>query len=236
MRLVQFLKQGILSLLFPPYCLVCDRRQESTETRVCAECWRSLVPCPPEMQAEKELPPYLDAIYSVFIFDDKMQLIIHALKYNGYRSLGLELGRLVGRKLKARFTLDGMTTLVPIPLHPIKQRERGYNQAALIARGIKEVTGMAVDEKVLKRIKNTKTQTQLSAAERQVNVEGAFALKSNSFQAGQTFILIDDVITTGATMSAAARVLKEAGAVKIIGVSVAAPTSKNNPGLDAEVN
>jgi ComF family protein len=197
---------------------------ERAGERVCPNCWGALELLSPEARLSKKLPPSLDEIHPVYVFEEKIQKIIHALKYQGYRSLGLRLGELVGKQLFDKIHREANISLVPIPLHPIKLRERGYNQAALIARGISLVTHTPVEEKIIRRIKNTKTQTQLSAAERQENMAGAFALgKRSLIRPDQTIILVDDVLTTGATLSAAATILRQSGIGQIIGVTVATP-------------
>lgn len=230
MRIWKDLWQGLIDLLFPPFCIVCEKPLEQAERRVCANCWQALELVTPELRECKELPLALDAIYPVYVFDDRIQTIIHALKYRGYRSLGLRLGELVGKQLLNEIHREDGVSLVPIPLHPIKLRERGYNQAALIARGISTVTHTPVEEQIIRRIKNTKTQTQLSAAERQENMAGAFSIGDRSLiKPDKTIILVDDVLTTGATMSAAAAILKQAGIGKVIGVAVATPLMTESP-------
>jgi ComF family protein len=113
--------------------------------------------------------------------------------------------------------------LVPIPLHRRKLRERGYNQAELIAGGMCEVTGIPVRSDLVRRMKFTQTQTMLSLEERKKNMDDAFEVRASELRQikGKTVILIDDIITTGATIESCGRELRQAGATKIIAASSA---------------
>jgi len=165
----------------------------------------------------------IDELVASFVFEKEgsFQHIAHALKYSGVQSLGIELGRRLGGVindwgLRADY-------VVPIPLHKRKLRERGYNQAELIARGVSAATGIPVRSGIVGRKRFTQTQTALSLEERQKNVKDAFELKVSDFSEvrDKTFVLIDDVITTGATIEACGRELREAGATCIIAASSA---------------
>jgi ComF family protein len=165
----------------------------------------------------------VDDVVSAFVFtkEGAFQHIAHALKYTGYQSIGLELGRRLGSAILAQKIHADV--IVPIPLHARKLRERGYNQAELIAHGASEVTSIPVRADLVQRSKFTHSQTTLSLDERQKNVEDAFALRrpDSSEIRGKTFILVDDVITTGATIEACGRALREAGASCLIAASSA---------------
>jgi len=214
---------GFLSLFFTPLCLVCDRRLEDPKAVVCEECWNKLQPIPPEKSDRKDFLENLDEIISVFVFDELFQKIVHALKYQGKRSIGVELGIRMSAFLQLENIDKSSTILTPIPLHPIKMRERGYNQSDLISTGMRKVLGIPVNTGILRRIKNTQTQTQLNANERKENMDAAFGIGKCFDKDGiATVILVDDVFTTGSTMNAAAKVLRENGIGKIIGITAAA--------------
>jgi ComF family protein len=167
----------------------------------------------------------ISRLVSLYHFEKEgtLQSVIHQLKYDGMTRLGVELGRKLGEKLLAdpvRTTIDGV---IPVPLHSTKQRERGYNQSEYIARGIREVTNIPVYASVLKRHKYTASQTQLTAVERKENVGDAFAIykRARGNVEGKTYLIVDDVITTGATIEACAEQLKNSGALEVIAGSVA---------------
>ena len=148
-------------------------------------------------------------------------MIVHNLKYAGVQALGLELGRRLGKIVVERGI--HADAIIPIPLHRRKLRERGYNQAELIARGVSEVSDIPVRCDLVRRKKYTKTQTVLSLNERRENMEDAFEvapIKRTEVE-NEQFIVIDDVVTTGSTMIACADVLRASGAVGVIGASAA---------------
>jgi ComF family protein len=160
----------------------------------------------------------------VYVYDERVQGIIHALKYQGFRSLGIVLGELIASRVKSKIKIEPNTILVPVPLHPIKYRERGYNQSYFIAKGLGNILDLNIRYNMLKRIKNTITQTHLSALERHQNMKNAFKLMAGvDFSQIENAILVDDVFTTGATLNSAAGVLKSAGVDSVIGVTVTAP-------------
>ncbi len=218
-----------LDFIFPPVCISCNRTLADGSQRVCDTCWDSI------QRVTKVHPLYLETrtklieggavndLVSVFVFEKEgaFQHIAHALKYSGYESIGRELGRRIGSTIKVwDITAD---ILIPIPLHKAKQRERGYNQAELIARGISKSTGIPVRTDIVRRRKHTQTQTQLSLDERRANMDDAFeiARPSHAVLKGKICILVDDVITTGATINSCARELIDAGAKSVIAASAA---------------
>ncbi len=223
-RFINDIFRGISSLLFPVACIVCKRRMNETQSLVCESCWRNISYLSPDIIKSKPVPDNIDMMIPVFVFDELVQTIIHFLKYNGFKSLGIELGKKVSTKVKNQIPVSNETVLIPVPLHPVKYRERGYNQSNYIAIGIAEILGLTIHRRLLKRIKNTETQTQLSATERQKNMQDAFEIADGVDLSGiHCAVLIDDVFTTGSTLNSAAGVLKKRGVKKVIGVTVAAP-------------
>jgi ComF family protein len=178
-----------------------------------------------EMQKRLTESSRISKLMSLYHFekDGTLQSIIHQLKYEGMTKLGVELGRKLGQKLLTELINSPVDGIVPVPLHPTKLRERSYNQSEFIARGVREVTGLPVYTSLLKRHKYTSSQTQLNAPERKENVGDAFSLNKRYLLSveGKTFLIVDDVITTGATSEACAEVLLKSGASKAIACSVA---------------
>jgi len=139
------------------------------------------------------------------------QLLIR-LKYKGETQIGIELGQWFGAALIKAPLYQTIDAIVPVPLHPKKERKRGYNQSELFAQGIALSTGWALETEVLKRNRHTATQTKLNREERRQNVAGAFALCNPERIAGKHILLVDDVLTTGATLhTCAAELLKAPG-------------------------
>jgi ComF family protein len=154
--------------------------------------------------------------------DGPLQRLIHLLKYGGMTSIGAELGARLA-ETPVCGALSGADAIVPVPLHRAKFRERGYNQSAFIARGIASVTGQTILERALLRNRFTPSQTALGVPQRRANMPGAFSVppRRRSDVGGKCILLVDDVITTGATLHACATALQSAGAVRIIGCALA---------------
>jgi ComF family protein len=138
--------------------------------------------------------------------------LIHRYKYR--RALWFEpfLAGLLVEQASASLREEGWDMIVPVPLHPLKQSEREFNQAERLGRRLSAATGLPLNSRVLRRVEFTRTQTKLSRAERAANVRKAFALKNGEPIRGRKIVLVDDVFTTGATTSACARLLLRAGA------------------------
>ena len=161
----------------------------------------------------------IDGICSPFRFDGAVRQAIHQLKYRNVKALAAPLAQLMGEYLM-RSPLP-VEVLVPVPLHPRRLRQRGYNQASLLARELAKIGLIPLVEGVLIRLHDTPAQTRTqSAEERQNNVARAFFCRGREFE-GKRILLIDDVCTSGATLDACATALKAAGAASVWGLTVA---------------
>ncbi|MBX7042328.1 MAG: hypothetical protein K1X85_05450 [Ignavibacteria bacterium] len=151
-----------------------------------------------------------------------MSRIIHAVKYSGFRDAGTFLGKLIGIEIIKR-KIDLPDVLIPVPLHPGRLRERGYNQSMQICKGISKVTGSKIDGKLVARSRYTETQTKLGREERAENVLNAFSIQPGRAKeiTGMSIMIADDVITTGATINEIAKLLREKDCGKITAVSAA---------------
>jgi ComF family protein len=211
----------LVAVLAPP-CAVCGRVLDRPLCgAVCDHCFSTIsigsVAAP--------LPPSLSVIAAIGAYDGALRDILHALKYDGRRSAAPRLSELMAAS--GRLVLTGADLVVPVPLHRRRLRHRGFNQAADLARGL----GVTV-RPVLRRVRPTRAQVELPAAERQSNVAGAFATKRRCARhiAGRVVVLVDDVATTGATLEACARVLRAAGARDVRALTaarVATPSSRS---------
>ncbi len=217
-----------LDFVFPPTCLGCGNLLSGTEHHVCTPCWDSIPRLhgahPLYCQTRDRLvdTEVIADLVSVFLFEQAgvVQALAHALKYSGFRSVGRTMGYELGSAL-VRSGI-GADLLIPVPLYRSKLRERGFNQAEEIALGAADVTGIQVRNDVLSRIRATRTQTKLDHTQREKNVAGAFSVSvSPSGIANLRCVLIDDVITTGATIGACAQELTDFGARSVIAASVA---------------
>lgn len=218
---------ALLSVLVAAPCAACGQTLEQpTLGPVCPTCWRSVLPLTPPLcdACGDPLPAWrtisgplaqcarcrrstrhVDRARAVGLYEGALRAIVHALKYDGRRSLAVPLATLM--RERAGDLLDGVSVAVPVPLHPARRRERGFNQAADLAKHL----GLPVCP-ALRRVRATLAQAALPAARRHGNVRGAFAATHAAAQfRGGTTLLVDDVSTTGATLEACARALKEEG-------------------------
>lgn len=218
---------AVLSVLFAPACAACDRPLDSpSRGPVCEHCWRSILPLTPPLcdacgdplatwrtidGVDRRCPRcrrqmrLIAMTRAVGSYDGALRAIVQAFKSDGRRSLAAELGRLM--RTRGADVLAGAEVAVPVPLHRSRRRERGFDQAADLARHV----GLPVVH-ALRRLRPTAVQASLPAARRHANVRDAFALERSRVSLdGRIVVLIDDVSTTGATLEACARALGEAG-------------------------
>jgi ComF family protein len=155
-----------------------------------------------------------------------LQRALHRLKYHRQAHIGLQLGRLLGAQLKRSPLFRSVEAIVPVPLHPDKEQIRGYNQSALIASGVSEMMGIPALNGALERRRFSESQTRKRRMERFDNVEEVFALAQPEAVADKHILLVDDVLTTGATLEACSRALLSAPNVRLSMATVAIATPK----------
>jgi len=218
--------RALLDIIFPPVCLLCGEsslkkgfceaclmliEKERITTPICSTCGTPF-PSPKGVDHEcgrclKERPHFKSA-RSAFVYDGRLLNAIHRFKYGGDTSLAVPLARSVLGALAP----SNNCLVVPVPLHPKKLKARGFNQSLLIARELARLTGFPVSYDNLKRARDTGQQVGLKSLERNKNVAGAFILQDPVAFKDKKALLVDDVITTGATINECARLLKNAGA------------------------
>lgn len=220
------LDKSIRDILSPDTCLICNEKlvsHNNTFTFLCELC-NSEFPDPPD-------PDYIlnrfisnihkDEIaiskaFSLFSVqdNDKMFELIHLFKYNGFRRIGMELGKELGLCIKDANTYK-YDFILPVPIHNARKRERGFNQSEIISVSISDVIDAPADFYTLKRTRYTKTQTLLTEDQRKTNVQGVFSVPKNENIQNTYILLVDDVLTTGSTINSAAICLLESGARKV---------------------
>ena len=202
----------LLDLLLPRICPVCGRVLLKGEKQLCLKCL-SEIPFTyfwtwSGNPAENRFLGKVDIVRaaSLFYYRDGScyKNIIHLFKYKGRRKLGKFMGEMLGEKLLSNGIYEDIDVIIPVPLHPLKRWKRGYNQAEIIALAIGNVIRKPVDCSTLVRRRYTVSQTRKSASQREKNVAGAFRIKSHSLLKGRHILLVDDVLTTGATLSSCA--------------------------------
>ena len=160
---------------------------------------------------------------SIFYFekDNILQNIIHQIKYKNEKKLGIFMGKLMGLKINDLIKAHNIDFMIPMPIHPKKEKKRGYNQAALLCVGINSIIKLDYIENAIVKIQHTETQTKKSRIERWRNVEQVFNVPNPQMILGKNILIIDDVITTGASTEACGQILLEHGAnsISICGLS-----------------
>jgi ComF family protein len=213
LRVSSGLADAAAVMLLAPLCAACrDPLERPTRGAVCDGCWAAITPltrlgCEP-------LPPLIRLATAIGPYDDRLRDIVHALKYDARPTIAKGLAARM-REAGAEVLADAFA-VVPVPLHRSRQRARGFNQAALLARHL----GVPMAD-VLVRTRRTESQADLPAARRHANVRNAFGLRPRVSFAGRIVVLIDDVSTTGATLNACAAALREAGASEVRALTAA---------------
>jgi len=220
---------NLLDFVFPKVCILSEKNiaKDNTNQFIDDEILSLLKKL--ELTEQSLLKRKIDHsfAFSLYVFEPNsyVQKLIHSIKYEGFKSLGIFSGELLGKELLMNNlnSLKNYDCIIPVPLHISKQRERGYNQSELIAKGLSGKIGVPVNDKVIQRIKNTKSQTHLSIEKRKANVENAFQINKefHGFINCKKVILVDDVITTGSTMKELLKTVKKAKAESIFVLSLA---------------
>jgi ComF family protein len=210
-------------LFFPKICGGCDVSLVKGEYHLCLHC-RTALPFT-NFENIKDNPVEklfigrvnIEFATSLFFFSqtERVQNILHNIKYNEQKELAIYIGKIFGERLQNNSYLNSVNTIIPVPLHPQKEHLRGYNQSALFAEGMNEVLNLDIQENNLVRIVNTYTQTKKSRLERVENMEKAFTVKNPEKLNNKHVLLIDDVLTTGATLEACALSLTEQANCKV---------------------
>lgn len=228
---------AVLAVVLAPACAACEELlARPLDGPVCDRCWSSILPLTPPLcdvcgdplpswrtisvplarcPRCRRMPRQVDRARAVGEYDGVLKAVVHALKYDGRRSLARPLASLM--RVRGAALVAAAECVVPVPLHPSRRRARGFNQASDLANemGLPVVHG-------LRRVRATATQTSLPAGRRHANVRGAFVATGEARRLLQkTVMLVDDVSTTGATLEACARALKEAGVRDVLALTAA---------------
>ena len=213
------MKDSLLHFLFPHTCCGCSADILPEESTLCLHCLHALPETcfewhpsnPVEKMFWGRLPLQSASATYYFTKESLVQHLMHQLKYKGNKALGIQLGMLMGEALKksGRFTADA---LIPLPLFPAKEKRRGYNQATVLCEGIAAILQIPVWDHAVQRPEHTETQTKKGRVERWKNMEGKFVVSEPALLEHKKIILVDDVVTTGATLeSCGAELLKIPG-------------------------
>jgi len=223
---------GLIDFLYPPVCLCCGHFLENSRELICAACFDGIDEldfpfcsnCRQFIENKAGCGDCDETAIPVFClghFTDELQKAIHSFKYHGFRKLSGELAGRLMNKFASNISKVGADCIIPIPLHIMREKSRGFNQAALLADIIGERIGIPVVTDVLFKVRRTRDQAKLDPEQRRKNIEGAFEVHDHSLK-DKKVIIVDDVVTTGATVNEAAATLRRAGARPVAVCAVAA--------------
>lgn len=221
---------GFSELLFPNICVVCNDLLIGTETGICSICWNNMPYSPWRFNDQN---PIVKALWGRSLFHAGFHLlsyrkgsiasrVIHSIKYENQQYLAEMMGRQIGLELRNNSFLVPLDGIVPIPMHPKKQKFRGYNQAELLAKGISEVISKPVISGLLTQTRQTHTQTAKGREDRSMNTGNKYLCNVNfSFNSLKHVLLVDDVMTTGSTLQAAEMAIRQNYSVQNLQLSIA---------------
>jgi ComF family protein len=238
---VRFLLKSLADFIYPPICYGCDTEVEeglvcegcrlalfTHELAVCPKCHR---PCTrtAETCGQCRIPFSLSRVRALGLYVPPFDKLVQAFKYSGKTKVGELLGRALAVLVEQDEVLSAADAVCPVPLHPARLRERGFNQSLLLAAAISMSTRIPLAE-FLVRARNTATQTRKTThKDRLKNLADAFRLRPDAGVGGKRILLVDDVMTTGATLDQAARELLKGGAASVLGAVVAAAHAGGSP-------
>ena len=219
----------LLQLFFPRTCLSCKEILSEGEKYICHRCLAKLPYTGYRLDDKndiyKQIIPFveIEAATSLLFFSKQgmVQELMHQLKYKGHQEIGTLFGEILGNRILKENPLLNIDLVVPVPLHPKKLKQRGYNQLTEFGKKLSEKLQAGFEENLLLKIKQNETQTKKNALERKQNVKGMFGLNNPGRFKNKHILLIDDVITTGATLVEAAGELKKTEAIKISVATIA---------------
>ena len=215
MQVLKTILSDTLHLFYPHVCTGCGSDLLQEDDLLCLRCINNLPKTNFALFSDNPIEKIfvgrirLEAAHSEFYFskDSIIQQLIHQLKYKGNKAIGIYLGELMGKSLLVSNRFNNIDTLIPLPLYTDKEHKRGYNQAAIICDGMAGVMNIPVSKNIALRQRYTDTQTKKHRIERWENVAGSFIIMDENKLKGKSVLLVDDVVTTGATLEACGSML-----------------------------
>ena len=219
---------AFFDFFIPRFCPSCNKKLLPEETAICTGCLSSIQKADSErLETEFERKfassGIISGFTSLYVFekDKALQALIHSIKYNKRFLNAKYLGMLISENLGEQIRSWNIDYICPVPLHPLRKADRGFNQSFYIGLGIGKKLKIPVKKNTVKRARYTETQTNLTLKEREINISNAFKAKRKKIIKNKNFLIIDDVITTGATVRECGKALLNCGAVNVYACSAA---------------
>lgn len=215
--------EWLLNIIYPPRCIFCTKIMHFlTDIEVCEKCACNLPFKNKNKVLYKKLDnKYIDHIICLFEYEGIVKKMLHDYKFKGKIYHGRKMSKIIIKYTKIVTNFDKFDIIISVPLHRQRLRERGYNQSEILSKNLSRINNLDDMSGYFIRSKNTQSQVNLKMHERENNVRGAFELLNDSLVYGANIILIDDIFTTGSTMTECAKVLKEAGAKSVTALVIA---------------
>ena len=221
--IVQTIRDSLLQIFYPHVCAGCGSDAVTAESQLCVKCIYQLPVTGFEKHSDNPIEKMLSGrvrfqnatAQLYFTKESLIQKLMHQFKYRGNKELGRQLGVMMGAHLKESKRFDEIEALVPLPLFENKEYKRGFNQSKILCEGIAEVMNVKIVDDAIIRPMATETQTKKNRVERWKNMEGKFYLQKGNKISQKHVLLVDDVITTGATIESCANTLLEPGDVRV---------------------
>lgn len=221
--------KDLVGLIYPQLCLCCNEESPLDNDIFCYDCKLSM-PFTDQFEVHKNAfiakmkgRVQLERAAS-FLYNYKksnVQKMLYTLKYQQKPEIGIEIGKLIGNKMNECWSDISFDQIIPIPLHPRKEQKRGYNQCQKMAEGIQETTQIKINNTCIKKVTNTDSQTSMNRSDRLHNVSQSFVLSKGPDLTGKHILIIDDVVTTGATLEVIALLCQQAQARSISFATIA---------------
>lgn len=221
------ISQEIVSIFLPDFCLVCEAPLNGKGQYLCSDCWTALPVFPDRSgQPLRPLRGVLDRLWIGWVYDHRLRRIIHLFKYHSRPELAELLVREWLKAIPRPEVLRDFDLLVPVPIHPARRRLRGFNQSERLVFNLASRYHLPADYESAVRIVNTPSQTLLGKGQRWRSVEQAFRILDLEIIKGQRILIVDDLVTSGATLHSLARVLRDCGAGMVSAAVLTSPASE----------
>lgn len=221
--------KSLLDILYPKLCITCENQLQINENQICTSCLLDLPYTDTHkvgiIALENKFVGRVDVakIFSFVRFSKKsgVQKLLHALKYKANEKIGNDIGVYYGKLIKKEVEEYKLDYLLPVPIHPKKLKIRGYNQAEVFSKGLSESLEIKTLTDVLLKTRETVSQTKENKQERFENIKGSFKIIEAGILKGKNIAIVDDVLTTGATLEEIAQILKNVGVSKVVIITIA---------------